>query len=219
MTDTYTRTRDELHAVAETLLAGPQYRVSGTIRLTVSPSGFSTRELPGEPVLLAVRGTDLVATNADGSEQAVPLVGRIGDLAAVVGIVAGPPEHLYADTTGADDDTMVDVDADAAAVVAQTFAVGQAALRQVEPEIVPVLWPEHFDLGITVGEVNYGVSPGDGYIGRPYATVGPWVARRGPFWNQPFGAARLLADLDGVDGVVDFLLEGRRRAATDPTRD
>jgi hypothetical protein len=25
-----------------------------------------------------------------------------------------------------------------------------------------VLWPEHFDVGITAGAINYGASPGDG---------------------------------------------------------
>ena len=40
----------------------------------------------------------------------------------------------------------------------------------------PVLWPEHFDLAIDVDEVNYGVSPGDGYHGAPYAYVGPWLS-------------------------------------------
>ena len=26
----------------------------------------------------------------------------------------------------------------------------------------PILWPEHFDVGITLDQVNYGLSPGDG---------------------------------------------------------
>ena len=33
-------TRRSLHAVAESVLAGPQYRAHGTIRLTVTPGGF-----------------------------------------------------------------------------------------------------------------------------------------------------------------------------------
>ena len=36
-----------------------------------------------------------------------------------------------------------------------------------------VLWPEHFDLGITAGAVNYGTSPGDGYCPVPYLYASP----------------------------------------------
>jgi hypothetical protein len=33
------------------------------------------------------------------------------------------------------------------------------ALRSFAPGLEPVLWPEHFDLGIKLDEVNFGVSP------------------------------------------------------------
>jgi hypothetical protein len=36
-----TATRLSLHAVAEQLLAGPQHRAKGTIRLRVTPGGFA----------------------------------------------------------------------------------------------------------------------------------------------------------------------------------
>ncbi len=78
-----------------------------------------------------------------------------------------------------------------------------------------MLWPEHFDVGISVNEVNYGISPGDGYLDEPYAYVGPWQRRQGTFWNAPFGAARPIAELSDVDAVVAFLAEGRDRAAAD----
>jgi hypothetical protein len=80
-----------------------------------------------------------------------------------------------------------------------------------------VLWPEHFDVGISVGEVNYGLSPGDAALPEPYAYVGPWTPRTGQFWNQPFGAARPLAALGDVGGVVAFLREGSERASEQPT--
>jgi hypothetical protein len=32
------------------------------------------------------------------------------------------------------------------------------------------------------------------------------------FWNAPFGAARPLRDLGGLDGTVTFFAEGRERA-------
>ena len=74
-----------------------------------------------------------------------------------------------------------------------------------------MLWPEHFDVAIRVEGVNYGVSPGDGYLGEPYAYVGVDPVPSDPFWNAPFGAARPLADLPGVDAVVAFFEEASRR--------
>jgi hypothetical protein len=81
-----------------------------------------------------------------------------------------------------------------------------------------VLWPEHFDIGISVDEVNYGVSPGDVHMDEPYAYVGPWSPREGSFWNTPFGAARPLTELPDADALAGFLRDGATRAATDSAR-
>ena len=74
-----------------------------------------------------------------------------------------------------------------------------------------MLWPEHFDIAIRVDDVNYGVSPGDDYLNEPYAYVGVDPVPDDEFWNAPFGAARPLADLVGVEAVTDVL---QRRALT-----
>jgi len=60
-----------------------------------------------------------------------------------------------------------------------------------------------------------GISPGDQFIPEPYAYVGPPEPREGEFWNQPFGAARPMRELDDADAeaVHAFLAEGRRRIA------
>lgn len=92
------------------------------------------------------------------------------------------------------------------------FGQGDAALRSFAPDEEPVLWPEHFDVGISVDEVNYGVSPGDSTHIGPYAYVGPWTAREGAFWNAPFGALRDAAELPDVDAVVSFFQAGRDAA-------
>jgi hypothetical protein len=34
------------------------------------------------------------------------------------------------------------------------FVRGDAALRAFAADSTPILWPEHFDVGVTVGEVN-----------------------------------------------------------------
>jgi hypothetical protein len=204
-------TRRAWHGVAELVLAGPQYRRSGTIRLRVVPGGFATVREPD----LRVEGTELVAA------ERLPLDGRgCADLAAAAGVDVGVPEGLYHDHSGVPPEEPLRVDPAAAAHLAACFAAGDTALRAVAAtagaDVTPVLWPEHFDLGITMDEVNYGLSPGDGYLGEPYAYVGPWKARRGEFWNAPFGAARTVRELPTAEALTRFYATGRERAATDP---
>ncbi|MEV6981509.1 hypothetical protein AB0M95_09650 [Sphaerisporangium sp. NPDC051017] len=198
-------TRRSLHAVAELVMAGPQYRTSGTIRLRVVPGGFRTVAAPE----LRVEGDALVA----GGGVRVPLDGRTPrEVGAAAGVEPGAPENLYHDGSGALADDVLGVDSTAAGYLTRCLVSGDEALRRLAPEATPVLWPEHFDLGITVDEINYGVSLGDGYLGVPYAYVGPWEVRTGEFWNAPFGAARPLSDLHDLHG---FFAEGQERAATD----
>jgi hypothetical protein len=204
------RTRKDLHAVAELLLAGPQYRRSGTIRLRAVPGGFGTVAEPE----LSVQGTDLVLSAGDAPLR-LPLNGaRIADLAREAGIVPGPPQGVYSDTTGADPDRALAVDPDAAGRLAEWFSRGATALSRFSPQTVPVLWPEHFDLGIAVDEVNYGVSPGDSDNTEPYAYIGPWTPRTGDFWTASFGASRPASALGSEDALLEFFEQGRRAAAS-----
>jgi hypothetical protein len=109
-------------------------------------------------------------------------------------------------------DEVITLDADAVKTLMWAFAEGDRALREFAPDLVPVLWPEHFDVAITLDEVNYGVSPGDDHFGEPYAYVGPFEPRQGEFWNAAFGAAFTLAELGGADAVVRFFRTGRELA-------
>ena len=120
----------------------------------------------------------------------------------------GPPEGVYHDTSGVGLDEPVVVDPAAAAELADWFARADAGLRAFAPDAEPVLWPEHFDIGITLDEVNYGASP-DAAHPEPYAYVGPWTPREGPFWNAPFGALRPAADLPDAAALAAFFAEGR----------
>ena len=83
--DVYVDTRDQLRGVAESLIAGPQYRASGTIRLAVRPDGFTGTSIP-----LAVHRTDLVWPNGS-----VALAGPVTLIAEVAGVDFGPPEGVY----------------------------------------------------------------------------------------------------------------------------
>lgn len=197
-------TRKSLHAVAERLLAGPQYRAQGTIRLRVAPGGFGQVAGPWR-----VEGSELV-----GPDRRVPLAGTVADVARAAGVEAGAPTN-YSDHADLADDAPLAVDPTAAAELADWFARGQEGLRAFAPDTEPVLWPEHFDLGITVDEVNYGISPGDAGHAGPYAYVGPWTQREGPFWNASFGSLCDAAELPDAEAVAAYFGAGRQAASDD----
>jgi hypothetical protein len=201
--DAMVATRHSLHAVAERLLAGPQYRENGEIRLQVTPGGFGQFAGP-----LRVEEAEIV-----DADRRVPLRGTITDIAAALGVEAGEPADLYSEHAefGADDELFVDPAA--AGLLLDWFARGDRVLRRFAPSEEPILWPEHFDLGIARDEVNYGISPGDGGHPLPYAYVGPWTPRKGEFWNAPFGAARTAEQLPDDDAVAAFFAAGRTAAA------
>src|SRR5215203_3573886 len=92
------KTRTSLHGVAELLMAGPQFRRSGTIRLRSVPGGFATVKEPA----LAVDGDLLAGLELSGTTFA--------DLAAGLGIDGGAPEGLYADGSGLGLDDVIEVE-------------------------------------------------------------------------------------------------------------
>jgi hypothetical protein len=112
------------------------------------------------------------------------------------------------------------VDPGSAAALAGWFQLGHEALAVLAADLAaeqpsdPQLFPEHFDLGITAGPVNYGCSPGDVALPEPYLYVGP---HEGPssgnqFWNTSFGAARPVASIRDTGALLDFFREGAERA-------
>jgi hypothetical protein len=205
--ETYVATRRQLRAVAESLIAGPQYRASGTIRLAVRPGGFTGVTIP-----LSVQGTELVWPNARTA-----LAGTAQALAESAGVDLGPPDGVYPIVDPLSPDTVIDLDPAAADFVYRSHYAGGHAIKQVLPEQHPVLWPEHFDVAATEGEVNFGVSAGDDFHPMPYAYVGPWNVSdlsAGDFWNAPFGALTPLDPAHDMDilseKIVDFFERGRR---------
>jgi hypothetical protein len=195
-------TRRALHGVAELVIAGPQYATSGTIRLRVVPGGFAGTRSP-----VRVDGGNLVWDSGR-----TPLAGTCRRMADAAGVTAATP-GVYPDGSGVDPDDELSFDPEALAMILGWFGRGDAALRALAPDVEPVLWPEHFDVGFALGEVNYGVSPGDDSHDTPYAYVGPWEPREGAFWNASFGAARSADALPDTDAIVAFFEEGRRASA------
>jgi hypothetical protein len=200
---TYRETRLALHGVGELLIAGPQYRRFGTIRLRVVHGGFGGAQWP-----VSVVGAELVWPSGRTA-----LTGTYDTVAAAAEFEAEAPSAVYPDTTGRAPGDRLEVDADAAAVIEEWFALGDSALRCAVRDVPPVLWPEHFDLSSTASEVNYGVSPGDSAHPGPYAYVGPWTPRTGEFWNASFGALRPRAAVNTVASLLEFFEEGKARAA------
>jgi hypothetical protein len=199
-------TRISLHGVAEGILAGPQYVRAGTIRLQVLPGGFGTVTDP----LVRVVGTDLVL--ADG--RRLPMTGTFAGLAEAAGLTFTVPD-LYPDHAPVGADDPIEVDAREAARLSAWWERGRQALASFAPSERPVLWPEHFDLAVEVGQVSYGLSPGDAYCEQPYAYVAPWAGDRldTSFWNAPFGASRTIEDLPAADDLTRFFRLGQEQAA------
>jgi len=206
---TYSETRRSLHACAELLLAGPRFRATGTLRLRVGPRGFGTWEEP----YVGESGGDLVT-----DRQRVALDGltfeRAGTLA---GLETSRLDDVYGDGPKVDPSETIRLDRESVSRVEKALLLGDRALSEFRPEAERVLWPEHFDVAITAGGVNYGVSPGDAYSPVPYAYVGPHQPVAGEFWNTPFGAARELSTLRDVAGTVAFFREGAHLLATEPS--
>lgn len=201
---TYAETRRSVHGLAELVLAGPRYRSSGQMRLRVLADGIGTWDQPGP----RFSGGDLVT-----EETRLPVDGLTSaEAAGRLGLEASALDDVYHDGPGVDPSETIRLDPAALAILEPAFAVGEAALAAFRPDVERVLWPEHFDVAITADQVNYGLSPGDSFHALPYAYVGPHEPRSGQFWNAPFGAARPLGELGGVDEVLAFFREGQRLA-------
>jgi hypothetical protein len=202
--EVYVDSRRQLRGVAESLIAGPQYRAAGTIRLAVRPDGFA-----GAAVPLAVHGSQLIWPNG-----AAALAGPVQAVADAAGVDAGPPDGVYEIVDPLPTDAVLHIDAGAAEWIHRCHYAGGHAIKSVLPQAHPVLWPEHFDVAATENEVDYGVSAGDDYHATPYAYIGPWRQRTGPFWNAPFGAMYPLNPAHDVDAllsrIVDFFQRGQR---------
>ena len=161
--DVFVATRRQLRGVAESLIAGPQYRATGTIRLAVRPDGFT-----GVTVPIGVHGTELV-----WPQGSAPLAGPVSAIAEAAGVQAGPPVGVYDIVDPLAADAVLDIDPAAAEFVYRSHYAGGHALKTTLPEQHPVLWPEHFDVSATENEVTYGISAGDSYPSDALRVRGP----------------------------------------------
>jgi len=197
-------TRRSLHAVAELVLAGPQYGAHDDIRLQVRPYGFGTVVGPDIRLSGATVVRDDVIVTIDGkSADAV---------ARELGLTARELTDVYHDGANVRADELLAVDENHANHIARCYGAGDEALARFDAGAERVLWPEHFDVAIRVADVNYGVSPGDSHVGEPYAYVGPDELTDDPFWNAPFGATLLLGTHPSAEEILAFFETGRTRS-------
>jgi hypothetical protein len=211
-------TRRSLHAVAEHVLSAALHAETGRIGLRQTAGGFGTPVFDhgGRPRQIVIDGTNIELRDGEQVRRApITTLRAAGELAEVE---PGAPVDVYTPTTPLDLDAVLGTDDRHAQVVADWFALVDAALVRLRGSVdgdeppLNQLWPEHFDLATTIGEVNYGGSPGDQGHDQPYLYVGP---RRRPaadeFWNEPFGARLSFAAVSVVDDAVAFFLQGQER--------
>jgi hypothetical protein len=223
--ETYIRTRESLHALAEHVLAAALYRAVGRIGLRATDDGFGTPRF-GDDEQLRIEGTTLV--HAVGPRETRHELTTIGAAADAIGIEPGAPA-VYEAQTPLDVDRPLEVDPGSVRVIAWWYGIGAAALSALcaepesnragaDPPSTVQLWPEHFDLATDLGapdaRANFGASPGDAAHPEPYLYVGPWGTKPGdPFWNEPFGAslsyAALAAAPSAAEAALDFFRHGR----------
>ena len=214
--DALIATRRSLHQVAEHVLSAARKRATGhEIALLPGPGGVRTPPLADGRVL-AVIDADIAVIDDSGIRRAPLTTARAA--AEFVGTEPGFPWTKHPPGTASMPDAQLEVDRDAARVLADWFALGDASLRELATRLspgaepTPQIFPEHFDLAITLAEVNYGTSPGDDAIPAPYLYVGPF---QGPpaqdvFWNAPFGAYTTIAEVETAADALAFFLEGHR---------
>ena len=224
--DVLVRTRLAWHALAEYVLAPARHRVTGRIGLRATDGGFGTPRF-GVGEQLRVAGSELLIAH-DGRVEAQ----RITTLAAAADAVGVEPRAttgVYTPTTPFEPDAALEIDLEAAALLAEWFAFGTSVLDELRgsatrtdaPDEVQ-LWPEHFDLGLALGaeatdaRATYGASPGDEAHAEPYLYVAPWVPPNGDeFWNDTafrgasFSRRALHATGDARTAALAFFARGR----------
>jgi hypothetical protein len=227
--DELLRTRASWHALAEHVLAAARHRAAGRIGLRAVPGGFGTPryEIGEAKHEVRVVGRELVV-KVDAATSTHPIT-TLGAAAAAVGIEPGGPADVYHLATPGDPDAPLPIDDAAAGVLAAWYELGWATLGDLRADGADehpsdvTLWPEHFDIGLDLGDEDagargtFGASPGDTEHAEPYLYVTHWGdVEVDPFWNdQAFGGASLsyaavAAAADTRAAALAFYRQGRQ---------
>jgi hypothetical protein len=215
----FVSTRNAIHMLAEHVLCVARYEVDGHVGLCSELSGVATPALGASETVVAIDGAEIVVRSRKGERRAAITTAR--HAADFVGVAPGVPKGLWQPATTLLLDTPLVIDQRSAVTLGSWFSFVSVALKELIERTggtfdAPTLWPEHFDLATSSDEVNYGGSPGDDYLARPYLYVGPHArplpAAGKDFWNAPFGASLPYEDIASLDHAVGFLRYGRQLA-------
>lgn len=188
-------TREALRALACYAISPARKARTGRIGLRPTGEGFGTPPF-GDGSRIAVHGDRLLVEPAVD----VPIT-TVRAAAEVLAIDLSPDPGVGSDLPPFRPDERLMVDAGASFWLGAWYAFGSRHLERLaaqHPEGAVTeaqLWPEHFDLAITVDVeghlVNVGFSPGDAGFPEPYVYVGPHdrTGLTGRNWNAPFGAS------------------------------
>ena len=209
-------TRAGCHRVAEQMPAAALYRATGHTGLVRSPGGFRAPSFGTDARFLAVDGTELVVSGAAGTKR-TPVI-TVPAAALFAGVTPGAPVGVSGPAAPPGLDAPL-IAPGAARLLAEWYGLGAQVLSRFAAEIPgdkpagPVLWPAHFDAGLTAAAISHGASPGDDRIADPYLYAGPdhGLPPGGPaFWNAPFGAVRIFGQA-GIVAEAALSGDGRER--------
>jgi hypothetical protein len=192
----FAETRLALHRIAQAVVA-PARKPESEISLRYTLGGFGTPffEEDGADCQVRIAGGQLVRQRGR-EETTEPLPAEVDAQAASAlgdfyGFACSVLEQLRADEAADGDSSLV------------------------------VLWPEHFDLAVDIGNeargkrATFGASPGDERHDEPYLYLSPWNSQlaSGELWNA--------TGFEGAEHAYSDLLaaEDQRRAALDFMRE
>ncbi len=219
---TFAATRESLRTVACYVVAPARKARTGRIGLRPVGGGFGTPPFD-DGSRIVVRGDTIAWTPGRSA-----MLGTIRDAGRFVGIELSDDPGVGHDLPPFAPDADLAVDSVASLVLGSWYVFGDQVIERLGAASSAgtvseaQLWPEHFDLAVTVeldtgASVNVGFSPGDGFNADPYAYVGPHDTGglSGDYWNAPFGAfvsyGRLSGAGDPVASALAFIDEGLDR--------
>jgi len=220
---TFGSTRESLRALACFVMAPAHKARTGHIGLRPASGGFGTPPLDDGSRLVA-HGRELAWEPGDS----IPLT-TLRTAARFAGVDLSSDPGVGDDLPAYTPDVDLAVDGEASLALGSWYAFGAHVLEEVPARFAAgtlstaQIWPEHFDLAVTVdgdggAKTNVGFSPGDGFSSEPYVYVGPHVTEGldHGYWNAPFGAFVAYAGLSAADdpdrAALDFIVEGLQRA-------
>jgi hypothetical protein len=223
----YGATCNSLHLLAAHVLAPARKAAAGRIGLRPSPGGLGTPVFGDDEELRVGPGPDggaLLVCRRGDKEDSVEIT-SLEAAAAFAGVQLSADPGIGHDPPPLGDTTApLAISGAALEAAGRWLAFSASVLATYKSELDAAgsacseiqLWPEHFDLGCNIEGVNFGCSPGDGFLAEPYVYVGPWSTDGlpdGDFWNAPFGAALPYGDLLVAEDQAGTALAFLRRGA------